>query len=151
MNRVTPNLLNDTINLVQLARETALARGNKAQAERLGPVANNLLDLASTARAQPTMPRTASLQLPSAAASSPQGMAINAGVMGQPDFQTLLNALQTNRLPAVPQASRPEAAAERNQVVTAMASAGMADVEIARFMGITREEIRLILNVEANR
>jgi hypothetical protein len=36
---------------------------------------------------------------------------------------------------------------ERNKVVAAMAEGGMSDLDIARQMGMTRDEIKLILNV----
>ena len=42
MSRISSNLLADTLNVVQLARETALQNGKKAQAERLNTVAGSL-------------------------------------------------------------------------------------------------------------
>ena len=36
---------------------------------------------------------------------------------------------------------------ERNQVVTAMQGGGMSDAEIARQVGMTREEVRMILSL----
>lgn len=124
MSKITPDLLNDTLNLVQLARETALARGNKAQAERLAPVADNLRSLVTTAR-------------------QPKPAQPSVGLMGQSDFQTLLAAVQS----APRLAAQPAAPTERNQIVTAMSAAGMADMDIARHLGLTREEVRLILNL----
>jgi hypothetical protein len=123
MTKISSDLLSDTLNLVQLARETALARGNQTQAERLKPVADNLNDLVTSAR-QPK-------------ASSPHPFLI-----GQPDFQTLLQIVQES-----PKASETQSFAERGQVINAMAAAGMADVDIARHMGITRDEVHLALDL----
>ncbi len=125
MNRISPDLLYDTLNLVQLARETALARGNKAQAERLAPVAENLRDLVGTARQS-------------------QAPAAGSGQMAQPDFRTLLNAIQTT--PAA-NTTPTTSGLERNQIISAMSEAGMAEIDIARQMGITREEVRLIASL----
>ena len=36
---------------------------------------------------------------------------------------------------------------DRNKIVIAMAAGEMSEVDIARRMGITREEVRLIINV----
>ena len=35
MPKITPDLLNDTLSLIQIARETALAKGSQEQAEQL--------------------------------------------------------------------------------------------------------------------
>lgn len=124
MTKVSSDLLNDTLNLVQLARETALVRGNKAQADRFSPVADNLQEIVKTNRQS-------------------QGTDLNIGVMGQSDFKALLSAAQSAPRPVVQASS----ASDRNQIVVSMSSAGMADVDIARHMGITRDEVRLILNI----
>lgn len=127
MNRITPDLLTNTLNLIQLARETAAARGNAEQAERLAPVADNLRELVTSEQ------RSAS------DAPAPTG-----GVTGQADFQFLMNASRAR--PASP-ASPAAAHMERTQVVSAMASAGMNLMDIARQMGMTHDEVRLILDV----
>jgi hypothetical protein len=136
MTRIVPNLLNDTLNLVALARETALARGDQARAEKLAPVVADLRSLVSGAPKPAVAP-----QKPPAAAPS--------GVLGQDDFRTLLRAVQAGGgvPPAV--AAPPSAASsqERNQVAVAMAAGGTPDVDIARQLGITREEVRLILSL----
>jgi hypothetical protein len=130
MTKISSDLLKDTFNLVQLARETALARGNTAQAEKLGPVAQKMRSIAETSRQQP--------------ASGPrptQGPPPSGGILGQSDFQALLAVTQSTPR------QEPGAAAslERNGVVAAMASAGMAELDIARYLGITRDEVRMIL------
>ena len=124
MPKITPDLLNDTLNLIQLARETALAKGNKDQAERLAPLADNLRDLVKTSRQQKSL-------LP------------QSEMMNQSDFKTILSAVQS--LP--PSASKSTSALERQQVVASMSEAGMSEIDIARHLGITREEVHLVLNV----
>ncbi len=121
MSKITPNtLLTDTLNVIALARATALARGGQAQAERLGTVADGLRDVAQ---------RETSSNAPAAAPS---------GVLAQSDFQSLLAATQ-----AAPATGA--GAADRGQVISAMSAGGMGELEIARQLGMTREEVRLML------
>jgi hypothetical protein len=126
MSRISSNLLADTLNVVQLARETALQNGKRAQAERLNTVVGSLKTMVTST------PETKSAVLPT-------------GVMAQNDFKSLLAAAkgagQTN-------SSATPSGTERNQVVAAMAGGGMTDLDIARQMGMTREEVKLILNVQ---
>ena len=125
MSKISPDLLTDTLNLVQLARETALARGKKSQAERLAPVADNLRTLVTNTR-----------QSTSASGSS--------GVMQQSDFKTMLAAAQASpRLSVQPLSS----SLERNQIVNSMSAAGMTELDIARQMGLTRDEVRMIVKL----
>lgn len=125
-NTIKPGLLNDTFNLVQLARETALVQGKQAQAQKLSPVVENLKGLVQNQQAArpPAQP---------------------SGMMAQSDFQTLLNAAKT--APAAQRVMPSNNIAERNQMVHAMSSSNMLDVDIARQMGMTREEVRLVLSV----
>ena len=160
MTRITSGLLNDTLNLVQLARETALQQGKQDQAKRLSPVVNEMRNLVNTTHQAP--------------AAKPTGM------LAQDDFRSLLAASQANttrttstpvqtasgvssQAPArtiSPVGSTPATTAasayspaqsvsglERNRIVVAMAAGSMSDVDIARQMGMTRDEVRLILNV----
>jgi hypothetical protein len=64
--------LEDSLYVLQLARETALAQNKPAQARRLEPVVEQMRSLAAPA----------------------------AGVMAQPDFKTLLNLSQSAPAPA---------------------------------------------------
>jgi DNA-directed RNA polymerase specialized sigma24 family protein len=127
MNKISPVMLNDTLNLIQLARETARQQGQKAQAERLSPLVDGLRSVAQSAQEN-------------------QPIARPSGVLAQDDFKTLLSAAQS-----APQtgAARPAmtSAAERSQMAVMMASGGMSDMEIARHMGMTRDEVQLILSV----
>jgi hypothetical protein len=69
------------------------------------------------------------------------------GVMGQSDFQTLLNVSQAR----VHQAETVESTSsvlERNRLIGAMSEANMSDVDIARQFSMTREEVQLVLKVQ---
>jgi hypothetical protein len=126
MNTISSNLLSDTLNLIQLARETALNKGNQSQAERLSPVVTNLRNLVKTTQ-EPRLSTTST------------------GLMAQDDFRTLISAAQQKSPQSnqIPQSSP----TERNQIINAMAAGGMGDIDIARQMGMTRDEIRLVLNL----
>jgi hypothetical protein len=121
MEKIQNNLLNDTYNLVQLARETARLRGSQQQAEKLSPVVDQLKTLVTQRR--------------SVIQTQPSG------IMAQGDFQSLLNVKKDSSANSMTDAK------ERNQVIKAMASGGMNDVDIARQMGITRDEIRMVVNL----
>lgn len=119
MSKVTSSLLHDTLNVIALARETALARGGQAQAERLAPVVDGLRDVAAARQTQ---------------------LAAATGLLAQADFQALLATAQ-----AAPLNAGPSAGLEKSQVAAAMSAGGMAEVDIARQLGVTREEVRLLL------
>jgi hypothetical protein len=127
MTRIAPDVLSNTLNLIQLARETAQARGNTAQAQRLAPVADSLHNIVTSEQRS--------------AADSPAPVG---GIAGQSDFQFLLRASKSQPAAGPAPASQPM---ERTQVVGAMASAGMGLTDIARHMGMTQDEVRLILDV----
>ena len=66
---ISPDLLNDTLSLISLAREAALAKGNQAQADRFAPVAKELHSLVNETRTGSTAtahaaPRTTIAALP---------------------------------------------------------------------------------------
>jgi hypothetical protein len=121
MEKIQNNLLNDTYNLVQLARETARLRGSQQQAEKLSPVVDQLKTLI-------TQQRSVTQTQPS-------------GILAQDDFQSLINVKKDAS------SNNMTDAKDRNQVIKAMASGGMNDVDIARQMGITRNEIRMVINL----
>jgi len=127
MSKVTPVLLNDTLTLIQLLRETARLQGQEAQVKRLAPLVEGLRQAVSQA------------QQPPAPAPS--------GAMAQDDFKTLLATLQNappRAVPGVP--SSPPA--ERSQMVLLMAEGGMSELEIARHLGMTREEVQMVLSIQ---
>jgi len=141
MPNISSSLLTDTLNVVALARETALARGVKDQADRLTPVVDGLRTVAKAARqSQPAAKAQgpAAPAAPSASAARPEP----AGMLAQGDFQAMLAAAQKAPL-APPEAG--SAVQDRSQVAAAMAAGGMGEVDIARHLGASREEVRLML------
>lgn len=127
MNSLPRVSLEDSLYVLQLARETALAQNRPAQAKRMAPVVEQMRNLAASAPASTSTPPST-------------------GMMGQPDFKALLNVSQAR-------ASQPQsvdtasAALERNRLIGAMSEAKMSEVEIARQFSLTREEVQLVLNV----
>jgi DNA-binding NarL/FixJ family response regulator len=98
-------------------------QGSQAKAEKLNPVVNQLQSL--VASEQTKKPAEAN------------------GIMAQSDFKELL---------AIPKQvestqSTTSSVAERNQVISSMALGGMNDIDIARQMGMTRDEVRMFLNL----
>ncbi|MDR3578316.1 MAG: hypothetical protein P4L50_31020 [Anaerolineaceae bacterium] len=122
--------LEDTLYLVQLMRETALAQGRQAQASRLNPVMEKMQGLVTSAN-----------QTPSTAAPA-------SGIVGQADFKKLLEVAQTKDQVSQAASGSSNSMTERNRLVTAMAGASMSDTDIARQLGMTRGEVQLILNVQ---
>lgn len=124
MEKIQNNLLSDTLNLVQLARETARIRGSQQQAEKLAPVVSQLKTLVTqqseTMSTEPT------------------------GILAQDDFQSLLSIEKKAGSGMMADAR------ERNQVILSMASGGMTDVDIARQMGMPRDEVRMVVNLASS-
>jgi hypothetical protein len=122
--------LEDSLYVLQLARETALAKNRQSQARRMGPLVEQMHGLvANQPQATTTPPST--------------------GVMGQTDFRTLLNISQAkvNQPQAVDSTS---SALERNRLIGAMSEANMSDVDIARQFSMSREEVQLVLSFQKN-
>jgi len=120
--------LEDSLYVIQLARETALAQNRQTQAKRMAPLVEEMRGLVANP--------------PQSVAAAP-----STGVMGQSDFQTLLNVSQAK----IHQAGTVESTAsvlERNRLIGAMSEANMSDVEIARQFSMTREEVQLALEVQ---
>jgi hypothetical protein len=127
MNDIPQVSLFDTINVIQLARETALAKGNEAQAKRLVPVVNGLQQLVTQSQTVTSKP-------------SP-----DSGIVGREDFSNILNAVQSTSSSNFSLPS--QNVVERNQMIQSMAAADMTDLEIAKQMGMSREEVNLIVSV----
>lgn len=139
---LNPNLLSDTLNVVQLARQAALARGAQDKAGKLSSVADKLHEVASQVGVSPASAAPAAAQTPAGS------------------FRSLVSAMQEKNAPgsegdppAAPVntgAILPDALAgisERNRLVQAMASGNMSEVDIARQLGLTRDEVRTILSL----
>lgn len=119
MTRITDGLLRDTLSLVALAREAALARGDQERANRLEPVERGLHSLVTRSQ--------------SPAGSRPHGLLAEEG------FRALLQVAQAERSAGL------SGGEDRRSLAAAMAAGGMSEVDIARHLGVTREEVRLLL------
>lgn len=126
MTRISSELLNDTLNMVALAREAARARGGEDQAERLSPMEEGLREVVhnrnQVVRQEP------------------------AGALARDDFKALLAAAQSG-----PAQQAFVTQGERHQIAAAMAAGGMNEVDIARHLGISQERVRVILDLDQNR
>ncbi len=127
-NNIPKVSLEDSLYVLQLAREAALAKNRQAQANRMNPVVDEMRGLVAN-----------SYQTPSTSPAS--------GVMGQTDFKALLNVAQSRTSPPATVAST-SSVMERNRLIGAMSEANMSDVDIARQFSVSREEVQLILSVQ---
>lgn len=118
--------LEDTYTLMQLVRETALAKGRTEQADQLTPVVNEMRSVVSSARTTSSVPAST-------------------GVLGQADFKQLLEISQ-DKVNAAEASQNSISITERNRLVKAMASAEMSSLDIARQMGMSREEVDMVVN-----
>ena len=119
--------LEDSLYVLQLARETALAQNRQTQAKRMGPLVEEMRGLVANPPQTTTPPST--------------------GVMGQTDFKTLLNislekSTQSQSVDSV------SSVLERNRLIGAMSEANMSDVDIARQFSMSREEVQLVLSFQ---
>ncbi len=123
--------LENSLYVLQLARETALAQNRQSQAKRMMPVVDEIRGLVTST-------------------TQPPVTALSTGLMGQSDFKALLQVTQSrvNQPNAIDSTS---AVMDRNRLIGAMASGKMSDVEIARQFSMTREEVQLVLSVQQNK
>ena len=127
-NNIPKVSLEDSLYVLQLAREAALAKNRQTQANRMNPVVDEMRGLvANSYQTQSTSPAS--------------------GVMGQSDFKALLNVAQSRTSPPATVAST-TSVMERNRLIGAMSEANMSDVDIARQFSVSREEVQLILSVQ---
>ena len=127
MTNISRVSLEDSLYVLQLARETALAQNRQTQAKRMGPLVEEMRGLVANPPQTTTPPST--------------------GVMGQTDFKTVLNisqekATQTQSVDSV------SSVLERNRLIGAMSEANMSDVDIARQFSMSREEVQLVLSFQ---
>lgn len=128
MSNISRVSLEDSLYVLQLARETALVQNRQAQAKRMGPLVEEMRGLvANPPQTLNTPPST--------------------GMMEQSDFKTLLNISQAKANQAQT-AESTSTALERNRLIGAMSEANMSDVDIARQFSITREEVQLVLSFQ---
>jgi hypothetical protein len=128
MSSISKVSLEDSLYVLQLARETALAQNRQAQAKRMGPLVEEMRGLVANPPQSTTTPPST-------------------GVMGQTDFKTLLNISQAkvNQTQAVDSTS---SVLERNRLIGAMSEANMSDVDIARQFSMSREEVQLVISFQ---
>ncbi len=127
-NNIPKVSLEDSLYVLQLARETALAKNRQAQANRMKPVVEEMRGLvANSYQTQTATPST--------------------GVMGQSDFKALLNVAQS-RANQPSSVNSTSSVMERNRLIGAMSEAKMSDVDIARQFSMGREEVQLILSAQ---
>ena len=128
-NNIPKVSLEDSLYVLQLARETALAQNRQAQAKRMMPVVEEMRGLVTSGYQQ-------------AQKASPA-----AGVMGQSDFKALLNISQSRTTPA-PATESTASVLDRNRLIGAMSEASMTEIDIARQFSMSREEVHLILSTQ---
>jgi len=130
MNNIPRVSLEDSLYVLQLARETALVQNRQTQLRRMMPVVEEIRGLVSN--------NTAQVQ---------QTAQPSSGLMAQSDFKTLLQVTQA-RINQPDVVNSTTAILERNHLIGAMSSVKMADVDIARQFSMTREEVQLVINVQ---
>jgi hypothetical protein len=128
-NNIPKVSLEDSLYVLQLAREAALAQNRPAQAKRMAPIVEEMHSLVASGYQQ-------------TATSSP-----SLGVMGQADFKALLNVAQSRATQPVGTEST-ASVLERNRLIGAMSEANMTEIDIARQFSMTREEVQLIVSTQ---
>ena len=128
-NNIPKVSLEDSLYVLQLARETALAKNRQAQANRMNPVVEEMRDLVANSYQSQGTPTPST------------------GVMGQSDFKALLDVAKSRTSQPTAVAST-SSVIERNRLIGAMSEANMSDIDIARQFSMSREEVQLILNVQ---
>ena len=154
MTRISSDLLADTLNLVQLARETALAKGNQDQAKRLNPVVNHLNNLVGTGQSNPNATAATTRQT-TGPVGTQMGNPTRPGSLtsAAPDlknmegFGVLLQAARQATQTDQQNGNLGRSNLERMNMVQAMADGNMKDTEIARQMGMTLEEVQMVLSL----
>ena len=144
MNNISSVLLSDTLKLIQLARETARVQGQPEQAEKLKPVVEQLKSLAEGAN------QAKAAAAPQKTTATAQSLPPSGGILAQEDFKMLLSAVQKsqNQLNSnLPAGLRSTSSLERNQMVVSMASGGMSALDIARQMGMTLDEVNMVIRL----
>lgn len=125
------SLMNDTLHLMQLAQETARRSGNTQQAEKLDPVVNQFKELINR--------EIEAVSVETNSSESSQNfqkiLSGSNGIQNQRNAQLSLN--------------------DRNRMIASLSEGGMSDIQIARELNITRDEVRLVINLasaaQANR
>ena len=128
MNSISSSMLTQTLNLIQIARETAQVQGIDTQLDKLKPVENQLRDIV-------VKDRTTDFET---------GKTEPGGILSQQDFSTLLETIKekNSSFDVINSIS------DRNRVISAMSSGGMNDLDIARYFGISRDEVNIVVDLQ---
>lgn len=128
MSETPLDIISQTMRILQLAHEGALAKGQQDKAQQLSQALSEFENVIATRQKKTAEPAP-----------------VAAPIASQVDFQRLLNAAQ----PDSGRVSSPIglSAQDRQHAVLAMAASSMSEVDIARQLGMTREEVRLIIGV----
>jgi hypothetical protein len=127
-NNIPKVSLEDSLYVLQLAREAALAKNRQTQANRMNPVVEEIRGLVVNSYQSQSTPSAN-------------------GLMGQSDFKALLDVARS-RTSQPASADSVTSAMERNRLIGAMSEANMSDVDIARQFSMSREEVQLILSAQ---
>ena len=115
MNSIPRISLEDTYHLIQLARDAALAQGRKAQADKLKPVIDEMRSLVDIEKSSAFRSTAQAREQQAFPLSAPADHAL-----GRTDF-------------------------DRNRLVQAMAAADVPALDIARQLGMSRDEVNLVI------
>lgn len=124
MSKISSEMLNQTLQLISLTRQTALEQGKAQEAEKMAPVENKLRGIAADAEQE-----------------RPRGRGTSA--LRGSDFQRLL-AIKEGEGSGESKTNYDQ---DRNRVIQSMASGGMTALDIARQMGMTSEEVEMVVSL----
>lgn len=123
MSEISSDMLQNTLQMISLARQSAVNQGQNQKAEMIAPVEERLRKIVEPPRENTGMP-----------AAAP--------VARDTGFQHLLAVKAQQQ--TTPSAGYDQ---DRNHIIQSMAAAGMSAVEIARQMGITSEEVDIVVQL----
>ncbi len=123
MSEISSDMLHNTLQMISLARQSAVNQGENQKAEMIAPVEERLRNIVEPSRIESEVP-----------VSSP--------VERDAGFQHMLKIKEQNQT-----ANHPGYDQDRNHIIQSMAAAGMSEVEIARQMGITSEEVEIVVQL----
>jgi hypothetical protein len=146
ISNINTDLLSDTLNIMQLAKQAAIARGNQERAEKLSSVAEGLYRVATGTFSDAKVNNTE---------EAPE-TALTDNNKTQDSFHTLFDALQSgvnleHVLPASQVIKQIFSSGDRTLMVMAMSASGKNELDIARQFRITRDEVRSILSLNTTK
>ncbi|MBI9044038.1 MAG: hypothetical protein JEZ06_06110 [Anaerolineaceae bacterium] len=112
-------LLSDTLNLIQMAHASASSQESEKIAEKLSPILKRFRELVESERETPDKS--------------------SSNMQSQKGYKVFQDDYLENQLEGL--------GADRNLMISTMSAKGMSDLEIAKHFGISRDEVRIILNL----